>query len=64
MKCLNQTVLAPGQISARQFGFVPGKSTEKAIVKLRGIVDSSENRYAVALRYDISHYITISASRR
>ena len=30
MKRLNQTVLAPGRISARQFGFTPGKSTEDA----------------------------------
>ena len=54
MKRLNQTVLAPGRISARQFGFTPGKSTEDAIVELRRIVDSSENRYAVALLFDIS----------
>ena len=54
MKRLNQTVLAPGRISARQFGFTPGKSTEDAIVELRRIVDSSDNRYTVALLVDIS----------
>ena len=54
MKRLNQTVLAPGRISARQFGFTPGKSTEDAIVELRRNVDTSENRYAVALLFGIS----------
>ena len=64
MKCLNQTVLVPGRISARQFGCTHGKSKENAIVELRRIVDSFENLYAVALRFDISHYNTISDSRR
>ena len=56
MKRLNQTVLAPGRISARQFGFTPGKSTEDAIVELRRIVDSSENQYAAALLFDMGAF--------
>ena len=51
---LNWTSLAPGQVSARQFGFTSGMSTEDAIVELRRAVDASEQRYAVALLFDIS----------
>ena len=54
MKRLKQMVLGPGRISARQFGFTPRKATEDAIVVLRRIVDTSENRYEVALLFDIS----------
>ena len=49
---LNWTSLAPGQISARQFGFTSGMSTEDAIVELRRAVDASEQRRGgVALRH-------------
>ena len=51
---LNWTSLAPGQVSARQFGFTSGMSTEDAIVELRRAVDASEQRYVVALLFDIS----------
>jgi len=48
------TSLAPDKISRRQFGFMPGKSTEDAVVELRRMVSASEGRYAVALLFDIS----------
>ena len=51
---LNWTSLTPEQVSARQFGFTSGLSTEKAIVELRRAVDASEQRYVVALLFDIS----------
>lgn len=51
---LQDTSLAPGNVSARQFGFMPGKSTEDAVVELRRMVEASEKRYAVALLFDIS----------
>lgn len=49
-----QTAMAPGRVSDRQFGFVPGKSTEDAIVELRRMVNESEETYTVALLFDIS----------
>lgn len=51
---LARSAMAPGKISARQFGFVSGKSTEDAIVELRRMVRDSEETYAVALLFDIS----------
>lgn len=51
---LSDTSLAPGRISDRQFGFMPGRSTEDAVVELRRMVSSSGGRYAVALLFDIS----------
>lgn len=46
--------MAPGQIAEKQFGFMPAKSTELAIVELRRMVDVTEHRYAVGLLFDIS----------
>jgi len=51
---LEDTSMAPENISGRQFGFMPGRSTEDAIVELRRVVSSTEVRYAVALLFDIS----------
>lgn len=51
---LMDTSLAPGNVSGRQFGFMPGRSTEDAVVELRRVVSASEGRYAVALLFDIS----------
>jgi len=45
---LMDTSLAPDKVSRRQFGFMPGRSTEDAVVELRRIVSASEGRYAVA----------------
>ncbi|CAK9834251.1 Retrovirus-related Pol polyprotein from type-1 retrotransposable element R1 (Fragment), partial [Anthophora retusa] len=53
-KRLDQTSLAPGKVSDRQFGFTAGKSTEDAILEMRRIADSSEGRHAIALLFDIS----------
>ncbi|KMQ90177.1 reverse transcriptase [Lasius niger] len=51
---LMDTSLAPGGVSDRQFGFMPGRSTEDAVVELRRMVSASEKRHAVALLFDIS----------
>jgi len=51
---LDDTSMAPGNISGRQFGFMPGRSTEDAIVELRRMVSSFDGRCAVALLFDIS----------
>lgn len=51
---LTQTSMAPGRISSRQFGFMPGRSTEDAIVELRRIVDACEHRYVIGLLFDIA----------
>jgi len=51
---LDGTSMAPGNISDQQFGFMPGRSTEDAIVELRRMVSASEVGYAVALLFDIS----------
>ncbi|KMQ93115.1 reverse transcriptase [Lasius niger] len=52
--CLMNTLLAPGEVSDRQFGFMPERSTEDAVVELRRMVPASEKRHAVALLFDIS----------
>lgn len=49
-----RSAMAPGKISARQYGFVPGKSTEDAISELRRMVDDSQEPYAVGLLFDIA----------
>ncbi|XP_011706154.1 PREDICTED: uncharacterized protein LOC105461350 [Wasmannia auropunctata] len=51
---LTDTALAPDRISDRQFGFMPGRSTEDAIVELRQMVSRAEDGYVVALLFDIS----------
>jgi len=51
---LLDTSLAPDKVSRRQFGFMPGRSTEDAVVELRRMVSASEGRYAIALLFDIS----------
>jgi hypothetical protein len=51
---LTATSLAPENVSSQQFGFTLGKSTEDAIVELRQMVSASEERYAIALLFDIS----------
>lgn len=51
---LLDTSLAPDKVSRRQFGFMPGRSAEDAVVELRRMVSASEGRYAVALLFDIS----------
>jgi alkylated DNA nucleotide flippase Atl1 len=51
---LTATSLVPKNVSGRQFGFTLGKSTEDAIVELWRIVYASEERYAIALLFDIS----------
>lgn len=51
---ITETCLTSGRISDRQFGFMPGKSTEDAVVELRRMVSTSVKRYAVALLFDIS----------
>lgn len=43
-----------GLVSPRQFGFMPGKSTEAAIVELRRMIDASAEKYTVALLFDIA----------
>lgn len=53
-KIIIGTSLAPENASGRQYGFTPGRSTEDAVVELRRMVSSSEERYAVALLFDIS----------
>lgn len=51
---LADTSLAVENVSDRQFGFTSGRSTEDAIVEMRRMVSASEERYAVALLFDIS----------
>lgn len=53
-KRLFATALAPGKISDRQFGFMPGKSVEDAIVEMRRMVTLSEYKVTAALLFDIS----------
>lgn len=43
-----------GGISRRQYGFMPGKSTEDAIVELRRMIRGSAATYTVALLFDIA----------
>jgi len=50
---LEDMSMAPENLSGRQFGFVPGRSTEDAIVELWRMVSSTEVRYAVTLLFDI-----------
>jgi hypothetical protein len=52
--CLTATSLASENVFSRQFGFTLGKSTEDAIVELRRMVSASEERYAIALLFNIS----------
>ncbi|XP_014469483.1 PREDICTED: uncharacterized protein LOC106741720 [Dinoponera quadriceps] len=54
LKRLNQTSLSPGKISDQQFGFTPGRLTDDAVVELRRMVSASEQRYVIALLFDIS----------
>jgi len=49
---LLDTSLASDKVSRRQFGFMPGKSTEDAVVELRRM--ASEGMYAIALLFNIS----------
>lgn len=51
---LNKTVLTRDKISSRQYGFLPGKSTEDAIVEMRRLVSTCTDRYAIGLLFDIS----------
>ena len=51
---LIDTVLAPGRVSDRQFGFMSSKSTEDAVVELRRAVSVSEGKYSIVLLFDIS----------
>lgn len=51
---LEASSLAPERLSDRQFGFMPGRSTEDAVVELRRLVSASSSRYVVALLFDIS----------
>ena len=51
---LTDTSLAPENVSDRQFGFMPGRSTEDAIVEMRRVVSATSGRYAIALLFDIS----------
>ena len=50
---LSKTSLAQDRISARQFGFTKGKSTEDAIVELRKTVETCVARYLVAMLFDV-----------
>lgn len=46
--------LSPEYASDRQYGFRPERSTEDAVVKLRSLVSSCEDKYILALAFDIS----------
>jgi len=46
--------MVPKNVFGRHFGFIPGRLTENAIVKLRRMISSSEVEYAIALLFDIS----------
>lgn len=55
IKCrLAASSLSRGRISDRQYGFMPGRSTEDAVVELRRMVSASQQRYVIALLFDIS----------
>ena len=48
-------VLKPGNFSDWQYGFMQGRSTEDAIVRLRKIVDENrESKYILVLLFDIT----------
>ena len=50
---LSTTSLAQDRISARQFEFMKGRSTEDAIVELRNTVETCVARYLVAMLFDM-----------
>ena len=53
-KRLLKTSMAPGMISDRQYGFLPGRSAEDATVELCRMVSRSEYRLITGIFFDIS----------
>ena len=53
-KRLLKTSMAPGMISDRQYGFLPGRSAEDARVELCRMVSRSEHRLITGIFFDIS----------
>ncbi|XP_046830236.1 uncharacterized protein LOC124429244 [Vespa crabro] len=51
---LNETSLVSGKLLDKQYGIVPERFTEDAIVEMRRIVSASSRRYVIALLFDIS----------
>ncbi|KAK2574716.1 hypothetical protein KPH14_013039, partial [Odynerus spinipes] len=51
---LQETFERQGYASERQYGFRKGKSTEDAILKFRSLASEREEKYVMAVLYDIS----------